>query len=124
VNNYLKNFSLAVLTTVLVCFIFSSCSKEKQTKTYEFEGILYTYHSGIPNPTERNVNGKLIMDDEVYGHISFDGIPAVKVEILNPSHKKKYFDFFEVDGYGGGSIMENGEVHYSTEIDYFEGKLK
>ena len=123
-NNYLKNFSLAVLTTVLVCFIFSSCSKEKQRKTYEFEGILYTYHSTLANQTERNVSGKLIMDDEIYGHISFDGVPAVKVKIQNPSRKVKYIDFLSEESYGGGSIMENGEVHYSTEIDYFNGKLK
>jgi hypothetical protein len=123
-NNYLKHFSVAVLITALVCIFLSSCSKEKQNKTYEFEGILYTYHSGLPNPTERNVNGKLVMYDKVYGEISFDGIPAVKVERANPSHKVKYIDFFEVDGYGGGSIFENGEVHYSTEIEYFSGKLK
>ena len=124
-NNYLKNFSLAVLTTVLVCFIFSSCSKEKQTKTYEFEGILYTYHSALANPTERNVSGKLIMDDEIYGHISFDGVPAIKVKVVsNPKDKNINFLSEEDNGISGGYIMENGVVTYSTKIDYFEGKLK
>jgi hypothetical protein len=111
---------------IILAITLVSCSKEKQHKTYEFEGILYTDHLGLPNHIVRNVSGKLIMDDEIYGHISFDGVPAVKVKIHNPSLKVKYIQFFseEDNGMSGGSIMENGEVHYSTTIDYFQGKLK
>lgn len=123
-NTYLKTIIKVAVLVTFIALILSSCSKEKQTKIYEFDGILYTYHSGLPNPTERNVSGKLVMDDEVYGEISFDGIAAVKVEIINHKLKSKNITFFEVDGYGGGGIFENGEVNYSTEIDYFEGKLK
>jgi hypothetical protein len=118
-NNYLKHFSVAFLITALVCIFLSSCSKEKQRKTYEFEGRLHSMTSG-----NRSVSGKLRMDGTGYGEISFDGVPAISVRAVS-TPKDNYINFLPESKYNrGGYIKKSGEVYFTNDIHSFQGKLK
>jgi hypothetical protein len=106
---------------IAVALSLAGCSKEKQNKTYEFEGRLYQ-SAGIGS--NRTVSGKLRMDGTGYGEISFDGVSAVQVQAVS-TPKDNYINFMPQAKYNrGGHIKKNGEVFFQNDVMSFQGKLK
>lgn len=108
-------------TILIIAMVLSlaSCSKEKQRKTYEFEGRLHSMTSG-----NRTVSGKLRMDGTGYGEISFDGVPAISVRAVS-TPKDNHINFLPESKYNrGGYVKKNGEVSFTNDIHSFQGKLK
>jgi hypothetical protein len=104
---------------IILAITLISCSKEKQNKTYEFEGRLHTM--GVGN---RQVSGKLRMDGTGYGEISFSGVPAISVRAVS-TPKDNYINFLPESKYNrGGYIKKNGEVYFTNDVYSFQGKLK
>jgi hypothetical protein len=103
---------------IILAVTLISCSKEKQNKTYEFEGNLYQNRSG-----NRQVSGKLRMDGTGYGEISFDGVPAISVRAVS-TPKDNYINFLPESKYNrGGYIKKNGEVYFTNDVYNFQGEL-
>jgi hypothetical protein len=103
---------------IILAITLISCSKEKQNKTYTFEGNLYQNRSG-----NRQVSGKLRMDGTGYGEISFDGVPAISVRAVS-TPKANYINFLPEAKYNrGGYIKKNGEVYFTNDVMNFQGKL-
>lgn len=118
-NTYLKTIIKVAVLVSFIALILSSCSKEKQRKTYEFEGRLHTMGSG-----NRSVSGKLRMDGTGYGEISFDGVPAISVRAVS-TPKDNHINFLPESKYNrGGYIKKSGEVYFTNDIYSFQGKLK
>lgn len=118
-NTYLKTIIKVAVLVSFIALIFSSCSKEKQRKTYDFEGNLYTMRGG-----NRSVSGKLRMDGTGYGEISFDGVPAISVRAVS-TPKDNHINFLPESKYNrGGYIKKSGEVYFTNDIYNFSGKLK
>jgi hypothetical protein len=109
------------LTLMLfVALALVGCSKEKQRKTYEFEGRLYQ-SAGIGS--NRTVNGKLKMDGTGYGEISFDGVPAIQVQAVS-TPKGNHINFMPQAKFNrGGYIKKNGEVWFTNDVMNFTGTL-
>jgi hypothetical protein len=104
---------------IILAITLISCSKEKQNKTYEFEGNLYHNTSG-----NRQVSGKLRMDGTGYGEISFSGVPAISVRAVS-TPKDNYINFLPESKYNrGGYIKKSGEVYFTNDVYSFQGKLK
>jgi hypothetical protein len=105
---------------IVVALSLIGCSKEKQRKTYEFEGRLYQ-SAGIGS--NRTVNGKLRMDGTGYGEISFDGVSAIQVQAVS-TPKDNHINFMPQAKYNrGGHIKKNGEVYFKNDVMYFTGTL-
>jgi hypothetical protein len=103
---------------IILSITLISCSKEKQNKTYEFEGNLHTMGGG-----NRQVSGKLRMDGTGYGEISFSGVPAISVRAVS-TPKDNYINFLPESKYNrGGYIKKNGEVYFTNDVMNFQGKL-
>jgi hypothetical protein len=104
---------------IAVALSLVGCSKEKQNKSYEFEGRLHSMTSG-----NRSVSGKLRMDGTGYGEISFDGVTAISVRAVS-TPKDNYINFLPESQYNrGGYIKKNGEVYFTNDVMNFQGKLK
>ena len=118
-NTYLKTIIKVAVLVSFIALILSSCGKEKQRKTYEFEGRLHTMTSG-----NRSVSGKLRMDGTGYGEISFDGVPAISVRAVS-TPKDNYINFLPESKYNrGGYIKKSGEVYFTNDLHNFSGNLK
>ena len=109
------------LTLMLfVAIALVGCSKEKQRKTYEFEGRLYQ-SAGIGS--NRTVGGKLKMDGTGYGEISFDGVSAIQVQAVS-TPKNNHINFMPQAKYNrNGYITKNGEVFFQNDVMSFQGTL-
>lgn len=104
---------------LILAIILISCSKEKQNKTYEFQGNLH--QMGVGN---RQVSGKLRMDGTGYGEISFNGASGIQVQAVS-TPKDNYINFVPQAKYNrGGYIKKNGEVWFTNDVMNFQGKLK
>jgi hypothetical protein len=106
---------------IILAVTLISCSKEKQNKTYEFEGRLHQLGSISGS---RQVSGKLRMDGTGYGEISFSGVPAISVKAVS-TPKDNYINFLPESKYNrGGYIKKSGEVYFTNDVYSFQGKLK
>ncbi len=105
---------------LFVAIALVGCSKEKQKKTYEFEGRLYS-SGGLG--TNRTVMGMLKMDGTGYGEISFSGVPAIQVQAVS-TPKDNHINFMPQAKFNrGGYIKKNGEVYFTNDVHNFTGTL-